>query len=102
MATSTKSKVRRGKKVESAAEAAVTDPTTWLVTRLRRYQTQYNDLKQSSKTIADFEKGFKTLMTEAAFASEDFGEVRAVIGYKRALKVTLLGQDPETVAKSRG
>lgn len=82
----------------------------WMVETLTALQKGAVLLLRRSKTVADYHDSLGSLVQEYAFKSKDFDVLiarradptkdhrRAVIGYKRAVKVALLGIDPETTA----
>lgn len=98
MATKTKKKQKRE---TNGTTPAPTTPEEYLVSELTQLKRRFTKLVDNEGLVKV--EAARALIQEYAMKGENFeGNVRAVVGWKRAAKVALGVQEPEAAAKGRG
>lgn len=99
------SKGDKKNKNKSEKAASVVAPATreeWMVAQLKELQNDVFAVQAANPKTKEFVKVLAPVINKYAFMSADFEGVRAVIGYKRVVKVAFLGKTPAEAAKGRG
>lgn len=95
-------KMVRNKAEKEAKKVAPKTSEEYLVAELTDFRKEHEAaLKKYEGSALTYQINMNGLIRAYAMKGEDFGDRRAVVGYKRVVKV-MMGEDIDKVAKGRG